>query len=62
MITIELIELIARTICSGCDENPDGSGNLGPMGDGNRKRWMDYVDIAEDVIKAIDSHRKDNGV
>lgn len=40
------VELIARTICAGCDDNPDHAGDAR----GNEYRWQDYRTVAVKVL------------
>lgn len=42
-------ERVARAICQACQENPDHAGDAR----GNKKRWQDYVPVAEAAIEAI---------
>lgn len=46
---MKLSEKIARIICQGCDDDPDGS--AGEFG--HTYRWEDYEPIAVEVITAL---------
>ena len=49
----ELLELVARTICWACDENPNHPGDCR----GNDKRWQDYTLVAQAAIEAMSQWR-----
>lgn len=41
--------LVARAICTACQENPDHKGDAG----GNQYRWQDYLNAADAAIAAM---------
>lgn len=46
---MDSVELIARTICIGCEEQPDHQGDAR----GNDYRWQDYRSVAVMVLDVI---------
>lgn len=52
------VEAAARSICMGCEENPDHAGDAR----GNEFRWQDYRDTAIAAIRAADAVRPPQAV